>query len=63
MLGTNIYGILRHLSDERNDISLIAGTLESELATYEQDGVFSDHAFITSEYCQEVERELRVQGK
>jgi hypothetical protein len=63
MLGTNIYGILRSLSGEDDDISLITSKLESELAVYEQDGVFSDDAFIASDYCQEVEREIRAQGK
>lgn len=63
MLGTNIYGILRSLPGEHDDISLITGKLKSELAIYEQDGVFSDDAFLASDYCQEIEREIRAQGK
>jgi hypothetical protein len=63
MLGTNIYGILRRLSGECDDIALIAGTLESELENYEQDGIFSDDTFRASEYCQEIEREIRAQEK
>lgn len=63
MLGTNIYGILHSLSGEHDDIALITGKLKSELETYEQDGVFGDDAFLASEYCQEIEREIRAQGK
>lgn len=63
ILGTNIYGILRRLSEDHDNIALIVGTLESELETYEQDGVFGDDAFRASEYCQEIEREIRAQGK
>lgn len=33
------------LSEDHDNIALIVGTLESELETYEQDGVFGDDAF------------------